>query len=103
MLNHSIPYVVAATTSWLEFIIEVYFWPSLKGTLTILYIGIVLCVAGEIVRKLAIITGYDNSSRTLAPWRAHNEKFDFTQNINLPLHLKHNHLFSFIFNIEDLM
>lgn len=56
MLNHSIPYIIAATTSWLEFIIEVYFWPSLKGSLTILYIGIALCVAGEIVRKLAIIT-----------------------------------------------
>lgn len=56
MLNHSIPYIVAATTSWLEFIVEVYFCPSLKGSSMILYIGIVICVAGEIVRKLAIIT-----------------------------------------------
>lgn len=56
MLNHSIPYIIAATTSWLEFIVEVYFWPSLKGSLTILYIGIVMCVLGEIVRKLAIVT-----------------------------------------------
>lgn len=56
MLNHSIPYIVAATTSWLEFIIEVYFWPSLKGSLSVLFVGIAMCVFGEIVRKLAIIT-----------------------------------------------
>lgn len=56
MLNHSIPYIVAATTSWFEFIIEVYFWPSLKQNVPILLIGIAICISGEIVRKLAIIT-----------------------------------------------
>lgn len=56
MLNHSIAYIVAATSSWLEFLVEVYFWPSLKENTIILTVGILMCVAGEVLRKLAIIT-----------------------------------------------
>ncbi|XP_055309042.1 protein-S-isoprenylcysteine O-methyltransferase [Sitodiplosis mosellana] len=56
MLNHSIAYLVAATTSWLEFLIEVYMWPGLKGNTSILLVGVVMCVSGEILRKLAIVT-----------------------------------------------
>lgn len=56
MLNHSIAYLVAASSSWIEFFIEVYFWPTMKENLFILCLGIILCIAGEILRKLAIIT-----------------------------------------------
>lgn len=56
MLNHSVPYIIAATSSWLEFLIEVYFWPSLKENWVILAVGVLICICGEIVRKLAIIT-----------------------------------------------
>lgn len=56
MLNHSVAYLVAACSSWFEFFIEIYFWPSLKENTTVLIVGIAVCVAGEILRKLAIIT-----------------------------------------------
>lgn len=56
MLNHSVAYLVAATSSWLEFIIEVYLWPVMKENLTILLVGVLICIGGEILRKLAIIT-----------------------------------------------
>lgn len=56
MLNHSIPYIIAATSSWLEFLIEVFLWPSIKQNSTILVIGIAVCIGGEVIRKLAIIT-----------------------------------------------
>lgn len=60
MLNHSIAYIGAATMSWLEFLIEIYFWPTLKKNTTILFIGILICIAGEVLRKLAIITANTN-------------------------------------------
>lgn len=56
MLNHSFAYILAASSSWLEFFIEVYFWPTMKENLAFLCIGIILCIAGEVLRKLAITT-----------------------------------------------
>lgn len=60
MLNHSLAYILAAVTSWIEFCIEVYFWPWLKQSTWPLVAGIAICVAGEILRKLAIITANTN-------------------------------------------
>lgn len=56
MLNHSMAYIIAATSSWLEFVIELYFLPILKENTFILIIGIAVCLGGEVLRKLAIIT-----------------------------------------------
>lgn len=56
MLNHSVAYIIAAISSWLEFLVELYLWPTLKENFLILLIGILVCIGGEILRKLAIIT-----------------------------------------------
>lgn len=56
MLNHSMAYIIAATSSWLEFVIELYFLPMLKENTFVLIIGIAVCLGGEVLRKLAIIT-----------------------------------------------
>lgn len=48
--------ITAASSSWLEFILEVYFWPQLKENVVILLVGVSICTGGEILRKLAIIT-----------------------------------------------
>lgn len=53
-------YIIAAVTSWLEFFIEIYFWSWIKESLSILIFGIFVCIAGEILRKLAIITANTN-------------------------------------------
>lgn len=60
MLNHSSAYIMAAVTSWIEFCVEVYFCPWLKQSTWPLILGIVVCIAGEILRKLAIITANTN-------------------------------------------
>lgn len=60
MLNHSTAYVIAASSSWFEFMLELWLWPSMKQSLTILMIGIAICIAGEILRKSAIITANTN-------------------------------------------
>lgn len=60
MVNHSLAYIIAAVTSWIEFCVEVYFWPCLKQNTWLLIFGIVVCIACEILRKLAIITANTN-------------------------------------------
>ncbi|XP_054769085.1 protein-S-isoprenylcysteine O-methyltransferase-like [Lytechinus pictus] len=56
LLNHSIAYHVAALASWLEFFIELYFFPGLKSLWYISLLGIALCVGGEFLRKGAMLT-----------------------------------------------
>ncbi|CAI2320492.1 unnamed protein product [Caenorhabditis sp. 36 PRJEB53466] len=54
LLNHSVGYWMAASVSWIEFLLEAYFCPWLKEY-HILWIGTLGCVIGEIFRKLAMI------------------------------------------------
>ena len=56
LLNHSPAYHVAAVLSWAEFFLELTFYPPLKSSRVISYVGIGVCLAGEILRKLAMIT-----------------------------------------------
>ncbi|KAI6190174.1 50S ribosomal protein L16 [Aphelenchoides bicaudatus] len=53
LLNHSVQYWLAATVSWLEFGLESITMPWLN-TNYISYIGVLLCISGEIIRKLAM-------------------------------------------------
>lgn len=60
ILNHSLHYALAAIASWLEFGLEVFIWPAMKECLLLIVVGVTLCVAGEVMRKLAIITANSN-------------------------------------------
>lgn len=53
LLNHSIQYWLAAISSWLEFGIESLTMPWLNSNY-ISFIGLLLCISGEIIRKLAM-------------------------------------------------
>lgn len=55
LLNHSLAYHIAAVLSWTEFFLEVYFYPPLKTYRIISYVGIGICIVGEILRKMAMI------------------------------------------------
>ncbi|CAO1425190.1 unnamed protein product [Diamesa serratosioi] len=56
ILTHSIQYGIAALMSWTEFFTEVYFYPETKKVKTLWIIGACLCLSGEILRKLAMLT-----------------------------------------------
>ncbi|XP_029675132.1 LOW QUALITY PROTEIN: protein-S-isoprenylcysteine O-methyltransferase [Formica exsecta] len=60
ILNHSIAYGVAASLSWIEFFIERHYFYELKLPSPVSYFGLVLCVSGEILRKLAMCTAKHN-------------------------------------------
>lgn len=60
ILNHSLHYALAAISSWIEFLVEVNFWPEIKEYWLVTIVGVVMCVGGELLRKLAIITANTN-------------------------------------------
>ncbi|EEB15925.1 protein-S-isoprenylcysteine O-methyltransferase, putative [Pediculus humanus corporis] len=60
LINHSVPYNIAAIASWIEFFTEIYFLPGLKRYNFLACIGFILCIVGEGLRKTAMITGSTN-------------------------------------------
>lgn len=54
LLNHSPQYWMAAFASWLEHLVELYFFPSIKLSSSVYGLGIVICLAGEVLRKTAM-------------------------------------------------
>lgn len=60
ILNHSIAYGVAACSSWIEFVVERQYFPVMKESSFISYFGLILCICGEILRKLAMFTAKHN-------------------------------------------
>nr|CAG4650444.1 EOG090X0CFU [Sida crystallina] len=60
LLNHSKAYGIAALVSWLEYLVELCIIPTLKGLYWPSIIGIALCIGGEIIRKVAMLTAGSN-------------------------------------------
>lgn len=56
----TVQYALAAMASWFEFFLELYYWPWMKEHYLLIISGIILCIAGEFLRKLAIITAHSN-------------------------------------------
>ncbi|CAH2095828.1 unnamed protein product [Euphydryas editha] len=60
ILNHSVQYWVAAVSSWTEAAVEYYFFPNMKTAFWLSYIGVVMCIVGEVIRKCAMFTAKTN-------------------------------------------
>lgn len=61
LLDHSPEYLAAMILSFLEYWIEVYFWPTKYTSLMpINIIGLAIALTGEVIRKAAMFTAADN-------------------------------------------
>ncbi len=60
LLNHSTEYGVAAIVSWVEFWVELYFFPNLKSFHYFSMFGAIMVVLGESLRKVSMITAGSN-------------------------------------------
>ncbi|KAG8229036.1 hypothetical protein J437_LFUL007591 [Ladona fulva] len=62
LLNHSPEYGIAIIISWIEFGVEIWFFPEMKLFLWpwISPIGLLICLAGETLRKMAMLTARTN-------------------------------------------
>ena len=62
LLNHSPEYLCALTLSFTEYWLEVFFWPAKTTFLALNFIGLSICLAGEVARKAAMLTAAGNFS-----------------------------------------
>lgn len=61
LLNHSKAYFLAAATSWCEYCIEMWLFPGFKAeSYWVSCIGLFMCLGGEGLRKLAMLTASSN-------------------------------------------
>ncbi|XP_065333105.1 protein-S-isoprenylcysteine O-methyltransferase [Cloeon dipterum] len=60
LLNHSKEYGIAALASWIEFFLERWLLPELKEFWPVVLIGVMMCAAGEVLRKAAMMTAKTN-------------------------------------------
>lgn len=74
ILNHSIIYGVAASISWLEFLVERYYFHNMKLLSSISYFGLTLCITGEILRKLAMCTAKHNFNHYVQSEKSDNHE-----------------------------
>ncbi|XP_072758595.1 protein-S-isoprenylcysteine O-methyltransferase [Anoplolepis gracilipes] len=74
ILNHSIEYGVAASLSWIEFFIERHYFYGLKLPSLISYLGLILCISGEILRKLAMCTAKHNFNHIVQSEKSDNHQ-----------------------------
>jgi len=64
-LNHSAAYLIALFSSWMEFWIEVFYFPYLKADIRVLLIGLGLITLGQIFRVGAMWTAKSNFSHRI--------------------------------------
>ena len=60
LLNHSPEYQIAAVASWVEFAFELWLFPWMKNIFILSFVGLLLMIGGEALRKLAMITAKSN-------------------------------------------
>uniref|UniRef100_A0A0K0FKT2 Protein-S-isoprenylcysteine O-methyltransferase n=1 Tax=Strongyloides venezuelensis TaxID=75913 RepID=A0A0K0FKT2_STRVS len=73
LLDHSIAYWCAILFSWLEFFIEIFYFPYIKIGLISL-IGVLFVIFGEIVRKVAIVQAAVNFTHQVASTKLPHHK-----------------------------
>nr|CAG4641163.1 EOG090X0CFU [Eulimnadia texana] len=74
LLNHSKAYGIAALASWLEFFLELWLIPGLKQLTWLSYTGLVICITGEFLRKLAMLTAGSNFDHLVRVTREANHQ-----------------------------
>lgn len=66
LIDHSVEYYAAMGLCWTEFFLERYFVASLNTNFTwISIVGLIICLVGDFIRKLAMITAGDNFSHII--------------------------------------
>jgi len=66
LINHSREYTMAIVGSVLEFLVEYWLFPSLKFLWLLTWLGIIVALAGQVVRLLALFTAQHNFTHDIA-------------------------------------
>lgn len=66
LIDQSTAYVLATSSSFIEYGLEVYLFPEFKQLNIIAIIGLVVAISGETVRKIAMFTAGKNFTHTIS-------------------------------------
>jgi len=74
LLNHSREYGIAAVVSWIEYTIEYFIYPNMKAFSVVSFVGLLLVISGEAMRKAAMVTAGSNFTHVVAHRKRHNHE-----------------------------
>ncbi|XP_061647918.1 protein-S-isoprenylcysteine O-methyltransferase isoform X2 [Phyllopteryx taeniolatus] len=72
LLNHSVEYTLAAVSSWLEFTVENLTFPELKQLSWLSFMGLLMVLCGEALRKAAMLTAGSNFNHIVQNEKAYS-------------------------------
>jgi len=74
LLNHSQEYGIAAVVSWVEYFVEYFIYPNMKAFSVVSFVGLVLVLGGETMRKAAMVTAGSNFTHVVAHRKRYNHE-----------------------------
>ena len=75
LVNHSVQYWAAMLVSWLEYATINFFFPGFKAAFGIVtYTGLLICLTGEIIRKLAMLHAGRNFNHLVQSHKSREHK-----------------------------
>ncbi|XP_060707842.1 60S ribosomal protein L22 isoform X3 [Hemiscyllium ocellatum] len=74
LLNHSMAYTLAAMSSWVEFTIEKLLFPGLKQITWLSFLGLLMVLIGESLRKAAMLTAGSNFNHIVQNEKAESHR-----------------------------
>ncbi|XP_078281649.1 protein-S-isoprenylcysteine O-methyltransferase [Rhinoraja longicauda] len=74
LLNHSAEYKLAAMSSWVEFTIEKLLFPDLKQVTWLSFLGLLMVLFGELLRKAAMLTAGSNFNHIVQNEKAESHR-----------------------------
>ena len=75
LVNHSVQYWGAMLVSWVEYFTINFFFPQLKPSLTLVtFTGLLLCLLGELTRKLAMLHAGRNFNHLVQSHKSREHK-----------------------------
>ncbi|XP_019746388.1 protein-S-isoprenylcysteine O-methyltransferase [Hippocampus comes] len=72
LLNHSVEYTLAAVSSWVEFTVEKLTFPELKQLRWLSFMGLLMVLCGEALRKAAMLTAGSNFNHIVQNEKAYS-------------------------------
>jgi len=75
LVNHSWQYGLAMLVSWLEYFAQLWLFPDIKHSiLVVTYVGLAVCLAGEVIRKMAMLQAGRNFNHIVQSNKADEHK-----------------------------
>lgn len=74
LIDNSLAYILAISSSFLEYLVEAYMFQGFKKFNLLSMIGLLMAIGGDTIRKLAMFTAGKNFTHTISPTKSPDHK-----------------------------